>query len=130
LISIICDVVTRQRGCRVGRCGIVKTFRPPAPRGLVPQELSTDTFEPFEILSPSAAGLILWKPAARPTDEKVLRSWDKEQQIWRFLGRMGWWRLPRRRMRPRVLFDRATATIVNVELRQNVEMVRKHRAWC
>ena len=133
LISIICGIVTPSTGTvLVDGHDIVKDFRAArATIGLVPQELSTDSFETVWSTVTFSRGLF-GKPANPAYLEKVLRDlslWDKkDSKILALSGGM------KRRVliakalshEPRVLFlDEPTAG-VDVELRQSMwEMVRK-----
>jgi ABC-2 type transport system ATP-binding protein len=133
LISIICGIVTPSAGTvLVDGHDIVKDFRAArATIGLVPQELSTDSFETVWSTVTFSRGLF-GKPANPAYIEKVLRDlslWDKkDSKILALSGGM------KRRVliakalshEPRVLFlDEPTAG-VDVELRQSMwEMVRK-----
>ena len=133
LISIICGIVTPSTGTvLVDGHDIIKDFRAArATIGLVPQELSTDSFETVWSTVTFSRGLF-GKPANPAYLEKVLRDlslWDKkDSKILALSGGM------KRRVliakalshEPRVLFlDEPTAG-VDVELRQSMwEMVRK-----
>ena len=135
LISIICGIVTASSGSvQADGHDIVKDFRAARSKiGLVPQELSTDSFESVWSTVTFSRGLF-GKPANPAHIEKVLRDlslWDKkDSKILALSGGM------KRRVliakalshEPRILFlDEPTAG-VDVELRQSMwEMVRQLR---
>jgi ABC-2 type transport system ATP-binding protein len=135
LISIICGIVTASSGSvHADGHDIVKDFRAARSKiGLVPQELSTDSFESVWSTVTFSRGLF-GKPANPAYIEKVLRDlslWDKkDSKILALSGGM------KRRVliakalshEPRILFlDEPTAG-VDVELRQSMwEMVRQLR---
>ena len=136
LISIICGIVTASSGSvTADGHDIVKDFRAARSKiGLVPQELSTDSFESVWSTVTFSRGLF-GKPANPAYIEKVLRDlslWDKkDSKILALSGGM------KRRVliakalshEPRILFlDEPTAG-VDVELRQSMwEMVRQLRS--
>ena len=136
LINIICGVVNRTSGSvRVNGFDNVDEFRQARSQiGLVPQELSTDTFETVLGTTTFSRGLF-GKPPSDEYIEKVLRSlhlWDKRDNIILTLsGGM------KRRVliakalahEPKILFlDEPTAG-VDVELRQDMwDIVRQLRA--
>ncbi|GIK35013.1 MAG: multidrug ABC transporter ATP-binding protein [Gammaproteobacteria bacterium] len=136
LISIICGIVRPTAGrVTVDGHDIVRDYR--AARsliGLVPQELTTDSFEPVAATARFSRGLFGKAPDPRHI-EKVLRElalWDKrDTQILALSGGM-----KRRVMiakalahEPRILFlDEPTAG-VDVELRREMwDMVRRLRS--
>ncbi len=135
LISIICGIVTASSGSvTAGGHDIVTDFRAARSKiGLVPQELSTDSFESVWSTVTFSRGLF-GKPANPAHIEKVLRDlslWDKkDSKILALSGGM------KRRVliakalshEPRILFlDEPTAG-VDVELRQSMwDMVRQLR---
>ncbi len=136
LISIICGIVRLTAGrVTVDGHDIVRDYR--AARsliGLVPQELTTDSFEPVAATARFSRGLFGKAPDPRHI-EKVLRElalWDKrDTQILALSGGM-----KRRVMiakalahEPRILFlDEPTAG-VDVELRREMwDMVRRLRS--
>lgn len=136
LINIVCGIVNKSSG-RVSVNGFdnVDDFRQARSQiGLVPQELSTDTFESVGATTAFSRGLF-GKPPNPDHIEKVLRSlhlWDKRDNIILTLsGGM------KRRVliakalahEPRILFlDEPTAG-VDVELRQDMwEIVRELRS--
>jgi ABC-2 type transport system ATP-binding protein len=135
LINIICGLVNKTSGSvRVNGHDNVSAYRQArAQIGMVPQELSTDTFESVEATVSFSRGLF-GKPPDPDHVEKVLRSlslWDKRDNIIMMLsGGM------KRRVliakalahEPKVLFlDEPTAG-VDVELRQDMwEVVRELR---
>lgn len=136
LISIICGLVTPSSGTVMADGhDIVRDFRAARAKiGLVPQELSTDSFESVWSTVSFSRGLF-GKPANPAYIEKVLRDlslWDKkDSKIMALSGGM------KRRVliakalshEPRILFlDEPTAG-VDVELRQSMwQMVRALRA--
>jgi ABC-2 type transport system ATP-binding protein len=135
LINIICGLVNKTSGSvRVNGHDNVTAYRQARSQiGMVPQELSTDTFESVEATVSFSRGLF-GKPPDPDHIEKVLRSlslWDKRDNIIMMLsGGM------KRRVliakalahEPKVLFlDEPTAG-VDVELRQDMwEVVRELR---
>ena len=135
LISIICGIVTASSGSvTADGHDIVTDFRAARSKiGLVPQELSCDSFESVWSTVTFSRGLF-GKPANPAYIEKVLRDlslWDKkDSKILALSGGM------KRRVliakalshEPRILFlDEPTAG-VDVELRQSMwEMVRQLR---
>ncbi|MBQ0834406.1 ABC transporter ATP-binding protein [Marinobacter sp.] len=135
MISIICGITNMSSGeVKAGGYDIVKDYRKARETiGLVPQELSTDSFETVWNAVSFSRGL--FGKAPNPTHiEKVLRDlslWDKRNsRIMTLSGGM-----KRRLMiakalshEPRILFlDEPTAG-VDVELRRDMwEMVRKLR---
>ena len=135
LINIICGLVNKTSGSvRVNGHDNVSAYRQArAQIGMVPQELSTDTFESVHATVSFSRGLF-GKPPDPDHVEKVLRSlslWDKRDNIIMMLsGGM------KRRVliakalahEPKVLFlDEPTAG-VDVELRQDMwEVVRELR---
>ena len=135
LINIICGIVNKTSGSvRVNGHDNVDEFRQArAQIGLVPQELSTDTFESVKATVSFSRGLF-GKPPGADHVEKVLRSlslWDKRDNIILTLsGGM------KRRVliakalahEPKILFlDEPTAG-VDVELRQDMwDVVRELR---
>ena len=135
LINIICGLVNKTSGSvRVNGHDNVSAYRQArAQIGMVPQELSTDTFESVEATVSFSRGLF-GKPPDPDHVEKVLRSlslWDKRDNIIMMLsGGM------KRRVliakalahEPKVLFlDEPTAG-VDVELRKDMwEVVRELR---
>ena len=136
LISIICGIVTASAGSvTADGHDIVKDFRAARSKiGLVPQELSTDSFESVWSTVNFSRGLF-GKPANPVYLEKVLRDlslWDKkDSKIMTLSGGM------KRRVliakalshEPRILFlDEPTAG-VDVELRQSMwELTRTLRS--
>jgi ABC-2 type transport system ATP-binding protein len=136
LISIICGIVNPTRGVVMADGhDVVSDYRAARSRiGLVPQELSTDSFETVWATVSFSRGLF-GKPADPAYIEKVLRDlslWDKkDSKIMTLSGGM-----KRRLMiakalshEPKILFlDEPTAG-VDVELRRGMwEMVRSLRA--
>lgn len=135
LISIICGIVNKTDGeVRAGGYDIVKDYRKArALIGLVPQELSTDSFETVWDTVSFSRGLF-GKPPNPAHIEKVLRAlslWNKRNN--RIMSLSGG--MKRRVMiakalshEPRILFlDEPTAG-VDVELRRDMwEMVRRLR---
>ena len=135
LINIICGLVNKTSGSvRVNGHDNVTAYREARSQiGMVPQELSTDTFESVEATVAFSRGLF-GKPPNPDHVEKVLRSlslWDKRDNIIMMLsGGM------KRRVliakalahEPRVLFlDEPTAG-VDVELRKDMwQVVRELR---
>jgi len=135
LINIICGIVNKTSGrVLVNGYDNVRDFRRArAQIGLVPQELSTDTFEPVEMTVHFSRGLF-GKPRDSAYVEKTLRAlalWDKRNNIILTLsGGM------KRRVliakalahEPKILFlDEPTAG-VDVELRQGMwDVVRELR---
>ena len=135
LINIICGLVNKTSGSvRVNGHDNVTAYRQARSQiGMVPQELSTDTFESVHATVSFSRGLF-GKPPDPDHVEKVLRSlslWDKRDNIIMMLsGGM------KRRVliakalahEPKVLFlDEPTAG-VDVELRQDMwEVVRELR---
>jgi ABC-2 type transport system ATP-binding protein len=135
LINIICGLVNKTSGnVRVNGHDNVSAYRQARSQiGMVPQELSTDTFESVQATVSFSRGLF-GKPPDPDHVEKVLRSlslWDKRDNIIMMLsGGM------KRRVliakalahEPKVLFlDEPTAG-VDVELRQDMwEVVRELR---
>jgi ABC-2 type transport system ATP-binding protein len=135
LINIICGLVNKTSGSvRVNGHDNVTAYRQARSQiGMVPQELSTDTFESVQATVSFSRGLF-GKPPDPAHIEKVLRSlslWDKRDNIIMMLsGGM------KRRVliakalahEPKVLFlDEPTAG-VDVELRQDMwEVVRELR---
>jgi len=135
LISIICGIVNKTSG-EVTAAGydIIKDYRKArASIGLVPQELSTDSFETVWDAVSFSRGLF-GKPANPAHIEKILKAlslWDKRNN--RIMSLSGG--MKRRVMiakalshEPQILFlDEPTAG-VDVELRRDMwEMVRKLR---
>jgi len=135
LISIICGIVNKTSG-EVTAAGydIIKDYRQArASIGLVPQELSTDSFETVWDAVSFSRGLF-GKPANPAHIEKILKAlslWDKRNN--RIMSLSGG--MKRRVMiakalshEPQILFlDEPTAG-VDVELRRDMwEMVRKLR---
>ena len=136
LISIVCGIVTRERGhaSRVDGHDIVRDYRAARSKiGLVPQELTTDTFETVWATVSFSRGL--FGRAPNPAHiEKVLRDlslWDKRNdKIMTLSGGM------KRRVliakalahEPQILFlDEPTAG-VDVELRRDMwALVRRLR---
>ena len=136
LISIICGLVNPSSGTvRADGHDVVRDYRAARSKiGLVPQELTTDSFETVWNTVSFSRGLF-GKPANRAHIEKVLRDlslWDKkDNKMITLSGGM-----KRRVMiakalshEPRILFlDEPTAG-VDVELRRDMwEMVRALRA--
>ena len=135
LISIVCGIVTPSAGSvTVDGFDIIRDYRQTRSRiGLVPQELTTDTFETPWATASFSRGLF-GLPANPAHVEKVLRDlslWDKrDEKIMNLSGGM-----KRRVMiakalahEPRILFlDEPTAG-VDVELRRDMwAMVRRLR---
>ena len=135
LISIICGIVNASRGrVTVDGCDIVRNYRAARSKiGLVPQELTTDTFETVRATVGFSRGL--WGLAPDPDKvERLLKAlslWDKkDNKILTLSGGM------KRRVliakalahEPSILFlDEPTAG-VDVELRHDMwEMVRELR---
>ena len=136
LISIICGIVNPTRGVLMADGhDVISDYRAARSKiGLVPQELSTDSFETVWATVSFSRGLF-GKPADSAYIEKVLRDlslWDKkDSKIMTLSGGM-----KRRLMiakalshEPKILFlDEPTAG-VDVELRRGMwEMVRSLRA--
>jgi ABC-2 type transport system ATP-binding protein len=136
LISIICGIVNPTRGVVMADGhDVISDYRAARSKiGLVPQELSTDSFETVWATVSFSRGLF-GKPADSAYIEKVLRDlslWDKkDSKIMTLSGGM-----KRRLMiakalshEPKILFlDEPTAG-VDVELRRGMwEMVRSLRA--
>ena len=136
LINIICGIVTPTAGeVLVEGRHWLKDYRYVRSQiGLVPQELTTDAFEPV-ISTVSFSRELFGKPPNRALVEKILRDlslWDKRRTILKELSGG----MKRRVMiakalahEPRILFlDEPTAG-VDVELRRDMwELVRQLRA--